>query len=282
MPAKRQTFSGRGLPAAKNARAFEGTEVLVACVRSWGSAFWVFKGAEASVPLWQIQFTGTAHRLFTFQMLAAVRDWLQDQKDEEMKTLNDLHSAWHVRIVTGGPAGETDVDGVGVCEWAPAIYCAGPSPSRALEVISGAIAIRARKKSMLSLPRFKVWTGAAPGFQVPEPWEFCGPTEILPPKPFGVLPPGGKRHVLAQLEKEDDHNKENEESVEQDKYMLSFFGGLFHFRERFDQKQIVGTSVEKDDSDEKTYIRILDGGLLNNNVSRVEVLSRPQPSKSFV
>ena len=44
MPAKRQTFSGRGLPAAKNARAFEGTEVLVACVRSWGSAFWVFKG----------------------------------------------------------------------------------------------------------------------------------------------------------------------------------------------------------------------------------------------
>ena len=44
MSGKRQSFATGALPAAKAARAAQGPDTLVACVRPWGRASWVFEG----------------------------------------------------------------------------------------------------------------------------------------------------------------------------------------------------------------------------------------------
>ena len=44
MSGKRQSFATGALPAAKAARASQGPDILVACVRPWGRASWVFEG----------------------------------------------------------------------------------------------------------------------------------------------------------------------------------------------------------------------------------------------
>ena len=43
-PVKRQNFASALAPAAKASRVYQGPSTLVACVRAWGSAFWVFEG----------------------------------------------------------------------------------------------------------------------------------------------------------------------------------------------------------------------------------------------
>ena len=44
MSGRRQSFATGALPAAKAARAAQGPDTLVACVRPWGRASWVFEG----------------------------------------------------------------------------------------------------------------------------------------------------------------------------------------------------------------------------------------------
>ena len=56
-------------------------------------------------------------------MLSSVRELLAQQgQNEGVKTVGDMEATWHIRLITGAPpqSGSTDVDGVGILDWAPA------------------------------------------------------------------------------------------------------------------------------------------------------------------
>ena len=212
------------------------------------------------MPLYQIQFCGNAQRSFTYQILTSVKEMLEKEDDQEVKTLAEMEAKWHVRIITGAPqsTGRSDPDKVGIAEWAPALYCGGISPVKGLEVIRKTLEMKAQgQRFAQALPQLKVWTPGALAFQLPDPWVACKPTEIVAPGPFKVQPPRGKRHVLAQLELQPKETEQESDEEEPVKYMLSFFGGLYPFREAFEYHQIVGVQVAKADG-QKDYIRVLD------------------------
>ena len=226
------------------------------------------------MPLYQIQFCGNAARSFTFQVLTSVKDMLEKGDDQEVKTLSVMESKWHVGIITGAPqpAGRSDPDKVGIAAWTPALYCGGIIPVKGLEVIHKTLEMKAQgQRFAQTLPQLKVWTPGALAFQLPDPWTACKPTEIVPPAPFNVQPPRGKRHVLAQLELQPNENVQDSDEEEPTKYMLSFLGGIYPFREAFDHHQIVGVQVTKTDG-EKDYIRVLDN--LDPNDGKAEARIR--------
>ncbi|CAK9113934.1 Uncharacterized protein SCF082_LOCUS52787, partial [Durusdinium trenchii] len=227
-----------------------------------------------------IQFSGNAHRTFTYQMLGAVRELLEKGVGEDAKpwTLSDMETNWCIRVITGGPphSGSVDPDGLGIGEWTPAIYCAGNDPRRALQLIFDTLTLRSRKKSVHDLPQLKLWCDGLPGFDVPEPWSLCGGGDVSPPRPFSVLPPKGRRHILAQLEAqpcEEQENRDTEEEGEEveEKYILSFFGGIYAFKDRFDEHQVPGVLVSKEGTDQREYIRFLNGLKLNDEHSASRV-----------
>ncbi|CAK8986212.1 Uncharacterized protein SCF082_LOCUS461 [Durusdinium trenchii] len=231
---RRQPLAHGALPASKRARPAEATEALVACVRPWGSV-------DLQTPLWQIQFTGGGHRAFTFSMLSAVRDMLEQRGEEGVKTLSEMEATWHVRIITGAPppSGSLDIDGTGIAEWAPAVYCAGVTPARGLQLIRDTLTCKAGKKPGLEPPPLK-----------------------------------GKRHVLAQLEVQPPGEEEEEQQAEteEEKYVLSFFGGIYPFKERFDARRVLGGPVAKDGAeDQKEYVRFLDGLTLRDEQSEERI-----------
>ena len=212
------------------------------------------------MPLYQIQFCGNAARSFTFQVLTSVKEMLEKGDDQEVKTLTDMEAKWHVRIITGAPqsTGRSDPDKVGIVDWAPALYCGGINPIKGLEVIHKTLEMKAQgQRFAQTLPQLKVWTPGALTFQLPDPWVGCPAGEIVPPGPFNVQPPRGKRHVLAQLELQPKESEQESDEDEPVKFMLSFLGGIYPFREAFDHHQIVGVQITKADG-QKDYIRILD------------------------
>ena len=102
---------------------------------------------------------------------------------------------------------------VDISEWAPALYCGGISPAKGLEVIHNTFA--------QTLPQLKVWTPRALAFRLLDPWTACKATEVVPPAPFNVQTPRGKRHALAQLELQPKENEQDSDEHESVKYMLS-------------------------------------------------------------
>ena len=214
-------------------------------------------------------------------MLNSVRELLEQQgHNEGVKTLSDMEATWRIRIITGAPpqSGPTDVDGVGIPDWAPAVYCEGVTPARGLQLIYDTLKCKERKGH--ALPTLKVHFQGVAGFQIPEPWLVCGRAEASVPGPFSVLPPKGKRHILAQLEVQPpDENPEDEEAEAeenqteppQNKYVLSFFGGVWSFKDLFDEHRILGSSVVKEGTERREYVRILDGLSINDQQSETRI-----------
>ena len=209
-------------------------ETLVAVVRPWGSAFWVFDGVDVQTPLWQVQVAGPRSNLFTFHLLPNLRDALQDGCMENVTDSESLAAVARVRVVSGAPPGEgqDDPDGVGQVKWCPAVYAAGPTPQPALDLITMLLDFKQRKGRIPALPRLGV---LQPGHvelqELAPPWtELDGALPL--PNPFGTAPPRGSRHVLCRLEKQ----------VKEDgaTYDMLFFGGIYHFRSRFDDQDIQG------------------------------------------
>ena len=229
-------------------------------------------GADIQMPLWQIQVCGGAERAFSFQVLAALNDMLEKEGSEDVKTLADMEAKWHVRISTGAPPpnGKSDPDGVGITTWAPALYCGGASPAKGLEVIHKTLQVKAQK-ALVVMPHLKVWTPAALGFALPEPWGAYGATGFVPPQPFRVPPPQGRRHILAQLEVQP-QDAEVQDGEHQEKYMLSFFGGIYVLRELFDHHQIPGTLVTMEDG-QKEYIRCLGDLMVDDDASMARIVT---------
>ena len=84
--------------------------------------------------------------------------------------------------------------------------------------------------------------GQLPEGGLPAPWILlASPERILVPKPFAALPPRGRRHML-EIKGALNKNSSQEEVVP--KYLLTFYGGIFHFRQKFDDQEVPGVYLK--------------------------------------
>ena len=209
-------------------------------------------------PLWQLQFADGSGAPFSYQLLPTAREALQNHPNQEVRTLDDMESRLGVRLTIGAPprAGPFDPDQVGMVTWRPAVYVAGETPCAGLEIIQFILEYKKAQGLLTYLPQVLV-LGLPHGLALPPPWQHAPlPTLLEIPPPFGVQPPRGQRHIIAQLE--------YCEAASQDAvatYYLTFSGGIYHFRERFEQLGVQGVPVASGDPDaatKKEYVRLVE------------------------
>ena len=198
--------------------------------------------------------------------MVVAREALLEHPDDKVRTLQDLESVLHVRCIAGGPpeSGPSDPDRVGVTDWQLVIYCAGATPAAGLSFLHFILKYKIQKGWLATLPDLFVRMVPALHTRYPEPWQATDNLGGPEPKAFGVLPPRGRRHVLAQLDKAEElyeekaQEEKGDESRQQEKYVLTFYGGIYHFRARFDEKQIPGAFVSKGAAGKPDYGRYLE------------------------
>ena len=87
------------------------------------------------------------------------------------------------------------------------------------------------------------------------------PERILVPKPFVALPPRGRRHIVVQLEIKEALNKNSSQEDVVPKYLLSFYGGIFHFRQKFDDQDVPCSYLQTGASEHQCeYVRFIEFG----------------------
>ena len=98
---------------------------------------------------------------------------------------------------------------------------------------------------------------------VPTLWQELNDESILMPKPVAALPPKGWRHVLTQLDPKEssDQTAEGSDGAGSATYQLTFFGGIFHFKERFEKFREPGTLLPTSNPDKRDYVRYVDSSL---------------------
>eukprot|EP00438_Fugacium_kawagutii_P012018 Skav218160 [mRNA] locus=scaffold5213:3018:4198:+ [translate_table: standard] len=260
MPAKRVSFAA-GLkaqgPMMKAGRT--GDRMLIACARSWGSGRWVFEGpnlmldrrATAETPLWQVQLAGNV-KAFAFRILAVMKDALVKHPNPNVRSLKDVEEQLQVRLIVGTPAisGPSDPDGVGFVDWQPVIYAT--NLETALSLIHFVLDYKVQTNLLPGMPDLGLHVAGGGAPDPPAPWQTLGAGQsITLPSPFRVLPPKGRRHVLAQLEKdaaEEGQHDDDESPTGSDGaiYTLTFRGALYPFKDRFDDRDVPGSFVETD------------------------------------
>lgn len=209
-----------------------------------------------------MQLTGPAKGNFSYQLLSTVREALLEHPNPKVRSLADVETVLQLRVILGGPppSGRSDPDNVGLVDWQLVLYCTGSSPSTALDFVNFLLQYKMQKGSLSVLPDLQVHmvTGAAD--ELPPPWRCADAAQISVPKPFGALPPKGRRHVLAQLEKEEAEGIEDSErgGSQQAKYILTFYGAIYQFKDAFDQAQIPGAYMETSTADQRDYVRYVE------------------------
>ena len=213
--------------------------------------------ADAATRLWQVQLTGSAKNAFTYQVNAIAKEALINHPDDRVRDLQALESILQVRFMTGGPplSGPVDADGVGIQRWQTVLYAAGEDPSNVLDFIHFILEHKLRRGTIAFMPKLLLQLPDG-GFQGPVqgPWQLAAVTQDSSnlPKPFAALPPRGRRHVIAQLEK-----RGGEDEVE---YSFWLRGGLYPFRNRFDEMQISAAELDIQDdrgNPKQEYIRLV-------------------------
>ena len=237
-------------------------------------------GAAASTQLWQVQLAGLGQRAFTYKAMTSAKEALASYDNGGITTLQELEEKDHIRLVVASspPTGLLDVDKVGMVEWQIAFYAAGQTGiCTVLGFIHHVLNHKVQQGQLREVPPLQVF--ACPGLHVmtvapPAPWTVGTSHQIKSiPKPFAAAPPRGKRHIVAQLERHgpaDAQIPSNTQEEPEDsqvyqpegdtKYLLTFLGGLFHFRLLFDNLQIAGGWVAKNDADpeQRDYVRYVE------------------------
>ena len=209
---------------------------LAAVVHHWGTSGWAL-GADGE-ELWQVQvlhrdgpgFKGS----FRWQVITTCQQALQNHPNPEITDLKSLRKVGKVQILCTMPSQWTedydpDPDRMNFQLWEPVLYAAGPTPYEALKIIG--LVLRAKiDLGYLSQmpPKMEVqWAlGAPPRQPLPRPWVLMRDGSLDLANPFEVLPPTGRRHVLASL---------RAQKADPNFYDLHFVGGLYHFKGAFEE-----------------------------------------------
>ena len=261
------------------------------CVR-FSSLPCLAPGANAATPLWQLQLSGNNKGAFAFRVLTVVKDALLQHPNADVRALRDLETILQLRLIVGSPAqaGPSDPDDVGFVDWEVAIYCS--NVANALDFIHFILDFKVQHGYVASMPDLLLHAVDAGTGLLPSPWQVLSDPAFIPPEPFRVMPPKGRRHVIAQLEKNedgvdgvdgpmeisDDENQKDPEDGEATKqerdatYTLSFWGCIYFFKERFEAKRIPGSLVATKSQEHKDYIRYLEVNLDKESQLQVELV----------
>ena len=220
-----------------------------------------------------MQLAGSSQNAFTFRLLTFAQDALLQYPHPEVRSLHDLEKVLQVRVVAGGPplSGPEDPDGMGFVMWQPVIYCTHWVD--AFSFIDFLLKYKAQRGYLENTPELTahiVGANLADDCQLPAPWRLLrDPASFKLPGPFSVLPPKGRRHVLAQLEKHaawEDILNEPEIGADPEKgsgasatYILTFFGGIYPFKDSFEKQGLKSMMVAHDEnpSGKKEFVRYL-------------------------
>jgi hypothetical protein len=245
----------------------EKSKELTAVVRRWGCAKWVFRSPE---PLWQIQVRHIAHPHAAFGdgLISTACRALVHHPAAEIHDLKTLFKEAKVKVLAGAPPepgkGSTDPDRVGILDWVPVLYVAGAGPLEGLTVIKLVMEEKVRMGLMPQLPTFSLhWelaTGEAlPQVDIPALWtsvlsnaprHWPQPDTCLQ-SPFSVLPPVGRRHVLACIQMAAKRGA--------GQYDLFLFGGIYYFREAFDRLKVPCRKMPIPSLGHADWVRLLYG-----------------------
>eukprot|EP00435_Cladocopium_sp_Y103_P022180 s362_g5.t1 len=202
------------------------------------------------------------------EVLTVAAEALREYPDPRVRSLKDLEEVQQLRLVIGSPAksGESDPDGVGLIDWQLAIYSGAGGVDTALNFIHYILEYKIRKGYVTRMPELAARVFFPEAVTLPLPWQELKDESIVLPKPFAALPPKGRRHVLAQLdpkEPESDQTGEGSDGLGPAAYQLTFYGGIYHFKERFENLRVPGTLLPTSNPAKRDYVRYVDIGLAN-------------------
>ena len=213
-------------------------------------------GAVADTKLWQVQLTGGGQKAFAYNLLATANEVLQEHPDHRLRSLRDLEEVQQLRLVIGMPAksGENDPDGVGLVDWQLALYSGQGGVEAALDFIHFVLQQKVSKGYLTTMPALQssVMAPAAPQ-SLPAPWQELSGDSVAMPLAFSALPPKGRRHVVCQMDR-----------LERDAdagYTVSFFGGIYHYKDGFERQRIQGTLLPIGAASKRDYVRYLECGM---------------------
>jgi hypothetical protein len=229
-----------------------------------------WQGADSACKLWQVQLAGDT-AAFAFMILSVAKEALLEHPDPRVRTLQAVETFLHVRLIVATPshAGPSDKDRVGLVEWQLAIYSNGLHG--ALAFIELILNYKVQKGILAGVPELLAHVVDPGGAPLPASWKNLQDLSIALPKLFSAMPPRGRRHVLAQLERQSgpaSSNQENfsnepeknpegqtEEEEQGPAYMLIFYGNLYPFKDRFEAHGIPGTLTTINDPEGPDYVR---------------------------
>jgi hypothetical protein len=235
------------------------------------------QGADVDHDLWQLQLAGDKHKRSStqlgFGLMKVVKDAILEHPNPNVRTLQDVERTLRIRLILGGPAqtGLSDPDEVGIADWQLVFYSCGLGS--ALDFIHFILDYKVRKNLLGSMPQLAVhvaYAGGSPLPAVPPPWKRVDGAALAMPKPYGALPPRGRRHALAHLDRQQvPASQENSEQDEETtagqanhsamdfEYTLTFYGYLYPFKDRFENAGVPGTFAPTNTSGQKDYVRYL-------------------------
>lgn len=161
-------------------------------------------GANAATPLWQLQHCGNNKGAFAFRILTVVKGALLQHPNADVWALRDLETVLQLRLIVGSPAqaGPSDPDDVGFVDWEVAIYCS--NVANALDFIHFILDFKVQHGYVASMPDLFLHAVGVGTSLLPSPWRVLSDPTFIPPEPFCVMPPKGRHHMVAQLEKNED------------------------------------------------------------------------------
>ena len=253
----------RAAKAAANAAKDEMRLKLTAVARRWGRAEFVFQSPGT---LWQIQVEhfGCDGRLgqasFKKGLIGTLQEALRHHPSREVFDLKSLFAVAKVKVLKGEPGsteGSSDPDKVGLKHWEPVLYAAGDTPYAALTVVQLAMEQKVRAALLPKVPDLQLaWAlraGEAPPQEAPpRNWTVVHNDDnavSLRCCPFQVLPPLGRRHILAHVQLLQDGLEKT--------YVLSFSGGTYYHRKEFDEAKIPGQKANNPRTGKPDFIRLL-------------------------
>eukprot|EP00438_Fugacium_kawagutii_P024025 Skav236731 [mRNA] locus=scaffold8096:6013:7347:- [translate_table: standard] len=194
---------------------------------------------------------------------------LQEYPDVRVRNLRDLEAVLQLRLVIGTPpkTGTSDPDGVGIVDWQLAIYSGAGGVEAALNFIHYILEIKVRKGYITRMPALAARLLLQDAPVLPAPWQAVTDDSVVIPKAFAALPPKGRRHVLSQL---DPQERENDAS-DQETYMLTFYGGVYPFKDRLDGYRVPGALLPTG-NDKQEYVRYLECSLDAESQERVRAV----------
>lgn len=252
----------RAAKAAANAHKDEIRLKLTAVARRWGRSDLVFHSPGT---LWQIQVEhfgcdGSLGQASPKKsLISTVQDALHYHPSPEVFDLKSLLAVEKVKILNGAPGsveGSSDPDNLGLKRWEPVLYAAGDTPYAALTIVRLVMEQKVRAELLPKLPDLQLVWGLRSGEEPPQKapprnWTVVHNNAIavtLRCCPFQVLPPLGRRHILAHLQLKDGPEKT---------YSLSFCGGISYYRQEFDEARVPGRKANNRRTGKPDFIRLL-------------------------